>query len=221
MLLRAAGVPARYAVGYAVSEKEGESHYVVRDRHAHAWCLVWSPADRRWVDFDTTPPSWGGHELARSSKWETLGDLGFRFKMEYAQWRAGKSELSRYSIYVLSVVLVGFFLKMFLSARRQSKSLAEGTGSSGFGRPGLDSEFYLVERYLARQGAGRRSDETLLGWLARLRRESTQDTRALANLVDLHYRLRFDPLGLDASNRARLKQEADLLLATLREGGKR
>ena len=40
LLLRELGIPARYAVGYAVHEPSGHG-YVVRERDAHAWCLVW------------------------------------------------------------------------------------------------------------------------------------------------------------------------------------
>ena len=42
LLLRQLGIPARYAVGYAVHEATGRK-YVVRQRDAHAWCLVWNP----------------------------------------------------------------------------------------------------------------------------------------------------------------------------------
>ena len=45
LLLRQLGIPARYAVGYAVHECAGQK-YVVRQRDAHAWCLVWNPEQR-------------------------------------------------------------------------------------------------------------------------------------------------------------------------------
>ena len=57
LLLRQLGIPARYAVGYAVHEASGRQ-YVVRQRDAHAWCLVWNPTSETWQDFDTTPASW-------------------------------------------------------------------------------------------------------------------------------------------------------------------
>jgi hypothetical protein len=41
LLLRELGIPARYAVGYAVHESSHHG-YVVRERDAHAWCLVWN-----------------------------------------------------------------------------------------------------------------------------------------------------------------------------------
>ena len=61
LLLRAAGIPARYATGFAMLEYSLlEGAYVVRARHAHAWTRAW--VDGRWVDVDTTPPAWFGEE---------------------------------------------------------------------------------------------------------------------------------------------------------------
>ena len=54
LLLREAGVPARYAVGYAVHEwSRVEGRWIVRARDAHAWALAW--VDGAWVEVDTTP----------------------------------------------------------------------------------------------------------------------------------------------------------------------
>jgi transglutaminase-like putative cysteine protease len=55
--LRAAGIPARYAIGFSVSEYSPlEGAYVARRRHAYAWALAW--LEGRWRDFDATPPDW-------------------------------------------------------------------------------------------------------------------------------------------------------------------
>ena len=54
LLLRAAGIPARYCRGYAVQEfSKLENRFIVRDRHAHAWTLAY--VDGIWTNFDTTP----------------------------------------------------------------------------------------------------------------------------------------------------------------------
>ncbi|MES1181011.1 MAG: transglutaminase-like domain-containing protein, partial [Verrucomicrobiota bacterium] len=66
LLLRELGIPARYGVGYAVHEASGKG-YVVRERDAHAWCLVWDKQAGTWVDFDTTPGSWVEAEKKRAS----------------------------------------------------------------------------------------------------------------------------------------------------------
>lgn len=221
LLLRSAGIPTRYAVGYAVSERAGKGQFIVRDRHAHAWCLVWSRTDNKWYDYDTTPPSWSALEAQRASSWDLVSDFGFRLWTEYARWRAGKSELSRYAIYVLTAVLVVFFLRMFLSTRRQLRPELAGNSLRGTHCFGLDSEFFLIERFFARSKKGRRSDETHQEWLDRLQREGKGSKADLQGLLALHYRLRFDPKGIDPSERATLRREVQEYLSRAEDSGKR
>ena len=57
LLLRQAGIPARYTVGYAAHEWSAiERRWLVRARDAHAWAMAW--IDGAWVEVDTTPPEW-------------------------------------------------------------------------------------------------------------------------------------------------------------------
>ncbi|WP_299415069.1 transglutaminaseTgpA domain-containing protein [Acaryochloris sp. IP29b_bin.148] len=54
LLLRAAGVPTRYAVGYTAHEySPAEQQYIVRVKDAHAWVLAY--VDNTWVKVETTP----------------------------------------------------------------------------------------------------------------------------------------------------------------------
>ena len=55
LLLRELGIPARYAVGYAVHETSGRG-YVVRERDAHAWCLVWNAPSKSGRTSTPRPP---------------------------------------------------------------------------------------------------------------------------------------------------------------------
>lgn len=55
ILLRAAGVPARYAAGFLPGEYNDLGHdYIVRESDAHAWVEVYFP-DYGWIPFDPTP----------------------------------------------------------------------------------------------------------------------------------------------------------------------
>src|SRR5262249_60581555 len=66
LLLRAAGVPARYAVGYSVQEwSRLEQRYIVRARHAHSLTLAY--VDGAWRDVDTTPAGWADSEEPEAS----------------------------------------------------------------------------------------------------------------------------------------------------------
>jgi transglutaminase-like putative cysteine protease len=53
ILLRCAGIPARYATGYLAHEREGEQT-VVRSRDAHAWAEAYVK-DGGWITVDATP----------------------------------------------------------------------------------------------------------------------------------------------------------------------
>jgi hypothetical protein len=56
LLLRAAGIPARMAVGYAIYDRSNKNDgwYWVYADQGHAWVEVFFPT-YGWVDFDTTP----------------------------------------------------------------------------------------------------------------------------------------------------------------------
>ena len=55
VLLRADGIPARVAIGYATGERIGdENRYLVRESDGHAWVEVYF-SGYGWVEFDPTP----------------------------------------------------------------------------------------------------------------------------------------------------------------------
>ena len=61
VLLRASGVPARLAAGYAPGEYDPENDVrVVRDFDSHGWVQVFFP-EYGWIDFEPTP-RWPEHE---------------------------------------------------------------------------------------------------------------------------------------------------------------
>ena len=71
LLLRSAGIPTRYVVGYSVSEySPTEQEYIVRVRDAHAWVMAY--VDHRWITVDTTPS--GGASQDRNGQ-ETVEEL--------------------------------------------------------------------------------------------------------------------------------------------------
>jgi hypothetical protein len=74
LLLRSAGVPARYATGFAVQEYSPlEGAWIVRQRHAHAWVRAY--VDGGWIDVDTTPPEWFVVEAGAAPGWSGVRDL--------------------------------------------------------------------------------------------------------------------------------------------------
>src|SRR5206468_3926073 len=97
LLLRKAGIPARYAAGYSVQEGKGKK-FVVRERHAHSWCLAY--VDDVWQDVDNTPASWNAVEEKHASRWEWVSDTGSRLWFEFQKVRWGYTPIRKYLVWV-------------------------------------------------------------------------------------------------------------------------
>ena len=120
LLLRAAGVPTRYVVGYAVKERGREpGEYVLRGNHAHAWCRAYLGGQKeiileertiiqngeeipmmlnrvswtggKWVDVDLTPPDWENIDSPPLSFQEKLSDSFQRWREDFDIWRSEKT----------------------------------------------------------------------------------------------------------------------------------
>ena len=209
LLLRQLHIPARYAVGYAVHEASGKQ-YVVRQRDAHAWCLVWNPTSKTWQDFDTTPALWAEAEAQRASPIQFLSDCWSRIVFEFAKFRWGQTHVRQYLLWGLAPVLVLLLYQIIFRSRRQNRPSNPDEAGIRTAWPGLDSEFYQVERKLVARGATRQPGEPLSTWLMRAGADpALADVRnRLRELLGLHYRYRFDPEGLSQTDRDALKREA-------------
>ena len=217
LLLRELGIPARYAIGYAVHEPSGHG-YVVRERDAHAWCLVWNGPAQRWEDFDTTPASWVAEEGKRASAMQWFSDFWSWVRYQIAKLRWGQTHLRQYILWALIPVLALLLYQIiFRRGRRRRPPSKTGKSAAAIFWPGLDSEFYLLERKLAARGVPRQPSEPLSDWLTRaLADPARADLRQpLQELLRLHYRHRFDPRGLNGKEREALTREAKICLGTL------
>jgi hypothetical protein len=217
LLLRELEIPARYAVGYAVHEPSGHG-YVVRERDAHAWCLAWNEHAKTWENFDTTPASWVEEENKRASVMQWLGDFWSWIRFEVAKFRWGQTNVRQYILWALIPILVFLLYRIIFRRRRKrgAKSQAEKTAKAVFW-PGLDSEFYLLERRLTGRSVPRHPSEPLSVWLTRALNDPVLVDlhEQLAKLMRLHYRHRFDPRGLSDQERKTLMREVKNCLETL------
>ena len=199
LLLRAAGIPSRYATGYAVMERSAlENAYVVRSRHSHAWTRAW--VGGRWIDLDTTPPDWFPEEAKQAPFWEALADLarwaGFRWIMR-EEFTMGDAW---YGVLVVLALILGW--RMF-GGRRISRPGETRSGRARKRFPGEDSEFYAVEKSLAARAPG----ETQAAWVKRVAATvSLQESNQIRAALQLHQRYRFDPDGITATERNRLRE---------------
>jgi transglutaminase-like putative cysteine protease len=220
LLLRAAGVPARYATGYSVQEwSRLESAYVVRARHAHSWTLVY--LDGAWRDLDTTPAIWADVEgEATGSIWEPISDLWSRVTFLFSRWRWGEGGgLQRYIGWLLIPLIAALAWRLY-SRSRAARVVVRARRAAGLARPhpGDDSEFYAIERALAEAGLPRHAWEPASSWIERAGITGVAPAPAdpLREIVALHYRYRFDPAGISAGEREALRSSAQAWLDAYR-----
>ena len=194
LLLRQAGIPARYAVGFSVQEySESEEMFIIRRRHAHAWALGF--LNGRWQNVDTTPPDWSFLEAEQASRWQPLWDLWSRLEFLIARLYdgGGRKNLQTVAPWV-SGLLVAFLVwrNRFQGKLRPGKAKTDRVVRkrkwSGKKVPLLP--LYRIEQILARAGWERKVAETWTQWQKRVGDDE------LLPIVFLHNRFRFDPQGL-------------------------
>ena len=201
LLLRAAGIPARYATGFLVDEySPWEDAYLVRRSHAHAWALAY--LDGRWVDVDTTPAVWIQEEIQQRSFWQPLWD-GFSWVLDrWQRWRWSTEEEASAHRWLAWLLIPLFGTLIWRLSRR--KRIAPAGKRTGRTQPALDSPFYRILTELQKAGYERMPGESLGRWLRRVRPPHLDQ---LERLFALHQRLRFDPEGLNPADRAALSRQ--------------
>ena len=209
LLLRAAGIPARYASGFAVTEYSPlEEAFIVRARHAHAWARAWTGT--RWVDLDTTPPSWFEEEEKLAPFWEKLADLARWAGYRWSQRGELQASDAWYAVLALLIVILAWRL---LRGRRVARGPAEAAMVAR-AWPGTDSEFFALERALAQRGFPRTAGMPLSVWVRQAAVTLDPATRGgIDEALRLHQRYRFDPGGLGEPERRRLRELCGALLA--------
>lgn len=210
LLLRAAGIPARYAVGYAVAEPSG-AEYVVRDRHAHAWSLA--SLAGRWQVVDNTPADWSESERRNARFWEPVYDALSSAWRTFSRWRQTGGTW-RFYVLAAGLAALGFIAYRQLAGSRWRRAQPDHTRVPLRLWPGLDSEFYFVERRLAREFGRRDPGEPLARWLRRVAPGRVRAFPDLERLLWLHYRYRFDPAGLTPDQRADLRRATEVVVGS-------
>lgn len=207
LLLRRAGVPARYVTGHVVREyDERRQRFVLRGLHAHAWVQAWW--DGRWRYVDTTPGSWLQTEHSALSYWQPIIDWFQGLPLAWAMWiksPAGRGFLAFVKWGTLPLLAVYLWFRLFRGQR--GRRVRAGADAERATCPGTDSEWYTLEPALVGAVGGRHSGEPLGLWWRRVRvkcPESVRDT--VTDALALHYRLRFDPQPMGEGDRKRLRE---------------
>jgi len=210
LLLRAAGIPARYAAGYSVQEySHFEDAYIVRKRHAHAWALAY--LNGTWQEIDNTPAEWGEIETTQASAWQPLHDVYSWIMYKFYQWRWSEQEIDNRWLLGLAIVLMIVLLWRLYFKERVKPETQAIVVSKDQVRQGEDSPFYQVLMRLEHAGYQRHQGETVREWLQRTRLIS-QD---LEQMLQLHQRYRFDCSRLTAQEYTTLSTSVTAWLAKI------
>jgi protein-glutamine gamma-glutamyltransferase len=241
LLLRAAGIPSRYVVGYSVHEYAPEQQaYLVRASDAHAWVSAY--VDGTWVTLDTTP---GNGQLAgtntgnpdpaavaspqASGNPATATPPGQRTQPQpapdnrswpeklKATWSSLPAKHKEALLWFGAMAGLGLALLLtcvVLLWRLWRRKRRPVNGAQDSQRPsrrltanGVEADFYLLEKQLGQWGLERQPAETGRKWMVRLQEQLSQvQAHQLQEIIDLHYRYRFDPEGISAEDRAYLEQ---------------
>ncbi|WP_038249884.1 transglutaminase-like domain-containing protein [Ghiorsea bivora] len=161
LLLRALGIPTRYAVGFSMSEYDADKDlYLVRGRDAHAWAVA--KVDDTWINIDNTPPNWFSIENAKQSQFQGLWDWFSDIRFQFKKWRYGDSEIDKQWWYILLSILFGY-LTIRVLRRVKTKQHADAKTVEKEAQ-----DWLKIEQALAMVGLGRRNGETVQQWLVRI-----------------------------------------------------
>jgi transglutaminase-like putative cysteine protease len=205
LLLREAGIPTRYAIGYAVTERDSKrQEYVIRGTHAHAWCRVWDSDAARWIDFDTTPGSWLIGLSPQNTTTQRINDALKRIREDFSLWRNRPANRLAASLIMFTIAfgIIGFIVKKLWKSKRRLEAAVKATGYEGLVTP---TPLNALEPKAEKKLGIRPPGQPLAAWLMLLR-PSLPDSNALEEAIQLHQSLRFDPAPTLPTQRERLAE---------------
>lgn len=215
LLLRQAGIPARYAIGYSVMEFDSiREEYVIRGTHGHAWCRVWDADQSRWIDFDTTPANLFTNTSINSSRAQRINDFQKRLREDFFLWRIRPKNQITISV-VMSIIAIGILIfianKLWKAKRYEAKARLISCYQGQVEHTALNALEPLAEKRLGLRPLG----EPLASWLTRLH-PWLASSSALDEAIVLHQRLRFDPSPRSPNQTKRLIELSQEIKSTLK-----
>ena len=206
LLLREAGIPARYSIGYAVNERgKSKNEWVMRGLHAHAWSRVWleqannsGGISGKWVDVDLTPPSWQAMEAINTNHWkQRLADGWQRAREDFLIWRTREANKTRVYVVlsaILSIVAIWVGWRLWSSRQRKTNAVRHP-----YKRPkdAADTPLYKLEPLITKKIGQRPIGTPYCIWLHQLLSEDVTPHDELKKILlpamALHSAIRFDP----------------------------
>jgi transglutaminase-like putative cysteine protease len=214
LLLRAADVPARYCVGFAVMERDVKrGEFVIRGTHGHAWTRVWDAEKGVWFDFDPTPPNWLALETRSATESRHFADAYQRLKEDFFLWR--NRPVNRLGA-TLVMWALGLGTLAFVGRRLWKSKLVVARDAAGHPvPPERVTPLHRLEKHARRILGPRPPGVTLPAWLRGLARHGVPPAD-LDEALEIHQRIRFDPTPPPASGETRLNSLAEGIAEKLR-----
>jgi hypothetical protein len=160
LLGRAIGIPTRVVGGYRVVEhNELAGHWVVRERHAHAWVEAWTP-QHGWRSYDPTPPSGLAAHTAQHTPWlAAMADVASTQWAVFLRWLDARTpaEVASAPLLLMMILLVA----RWWQRRSRAAALLGDDGAPLV-------EFDELCEALARRGVVRATSETIEQLAARV-----------------------------------------------------
>ncbi len=221
LLLRHAGIPARYVTGYAVQEWSSlERQYVVRKRHAHAWALAW--IDGRWQELDTTPAVWAEEEQDAASPLQPVYDLISLLNYRLALWqRVGSDGSSHATVMLWIAAALALYLAWRIWRRRRVRVGTRMEAGALETRKVRDPRIAALLQTLTRLGYPPPPGAPLLRWTRELPLGDAETRLLLEDTVRSYYRTRFDPLGSTREQEELFERRVGMLLQRLAASAQR
>jgi protein-glutamine gamma-glutamyltransferase len=193
LLLREAGIPTRYTIGYSVQEYSGwQGMYIVRARHAHAWLKYFMNGE--WHNMDTTPSIWAPMEAEDRTILEPLMDIlsWLRYKTTGGDIDSKKGETSNWMLWLL-IPLAAYLIRRFYNKQRVEQNDSHDKVLPKLNRFGIDSPIYPLLKQLEHEVDSRQPGETLFTWIKRILPEAK--AQQYYDLIKTHNRYRFNPIS--------------------------
>ncbi len=195
LLLRKLGIPSRYVIGYAVSEKSPlEGKYIVRKRHAHAWAEAF--VDGHWVEVDTTPADWLVKDAQKASFFEKVRDVFSFLRHKYKLFQIGSGEDYTLHFSIVVVLLTTFLVfRIYRRMKVERAQEAEEDDQIRCFAP-IDSPFSRIITMVEQSEESRNENEPFVQWAGRTGIWKSFESSEFEGLYRLHLQLRFDPEGV-------------------------
>lgn len=201
LLLRRAGIPARYVVGYSVQEQNGPDEYYIRGIHAHAWVRaylggtwtlqegLWRCLGGQWVTLDFTPSSWVQAHPPKITLTRRVAEAWQLFTEDFALWR---SRLALNPPLLWMAGLLSAAVAIFLFRRLFQTSL-KAESQTLLSRTPAGQTLKALEQKLAALTEPRPPHQPLASWLISLQKHPTLQELPLKELAKTYQTAAFSP----------------------------